>query len=57
MSVATMDLRAYLQEHGGQDILIFDTPDEASEAAWVLRESNPDVDVKASYNKVFLKVR
>lgn len=49
----------YLHRYGGSDILFFDSPQAASEAAWAIREEvDPDViGVVASYDKVFLELQ
>lgn len=53
------DLREYLRACGGKDILYFDDPAEAGNAAHTLRARVDEVFVKveAQYDKVFLKLK
>lgn len=48
------ELAIYLDLIGGKDILYFETSDDATEAANRIRRDAPDVQVRASYNKVYL---
>lgn len=60
MSTLTdIDVRAYLRENGGQDILVFESSEAATEAARRLRAKlEPQgVSVSASYDKVTLRLR
>jgi len=49
----------YIAAVGGRDILLFATAAEASDAAHALRDQNGDdeIEVKASYNKVFISIK
>lgn len=49
----------YIAAAGGRDILLFDTPAEASDVAHALRDQHADdgVEVRASYNKVFISIK
>ena len=50
-----VDLAAYLAKKGGRDVLTFETPEIASNAAWKLREQDhPGLQISASYNRVYL---
>lgn len=52
-----MNVIEYLKRCKGQDILVFATSEEATEVARKLRQSLAgDVNVSASYNKVWLKL-
>jgi hypothetical protein len=56
---AVAPLVTYLRRCGGRDILLFDTPADASAAAWRLRSDLDDggVSIHSSYDKVFIELR
>jgi hypothetical protein len=57
LCVAYDPLVAYIDRCGGQDILVFDTANQASDAAHRVRKRSPELHVEARYDKVFLRTR
>ncbi len=52
-----VSMHAYLKSCGGRDVLRFDAPSQATDAARTLRERFPDLGVSASYDRVTLELK
>ena len=59
ITATRLDLREYLRKCGGKDVLYFDDPAEAGNAAHTLRArvDTVFVDISAQYEKVFMRLK